>query len=382
MNKKKNLSRNPFRFGVVIDDDAFCNRKQEIAFLKNQIRNGYSTWLFSPRRYGKTSLVEKVFRETGSATCIFVDLYNIRSLDDFSRKYSEALAKNLFNWKDDIKKLTGKLAATFKNLSPGVSFDEFGNPSFNLHVNKIEQQADIETILEIPAKTRPQRGKRICIAFDEFQEIKRIDPFLLNWMRSSFQRHQQVSYIFLGSKQSMMEDIFASARSPFYEFAVKMNLSVIGYDELFQFIKEKFNTQGLNIHDETIHSILNISDCQPHYTQFFASMVFDLTEKGHDQQSEEFEELWLSKIIRSQADIFQDIYDQLTNTQRVVLQALANIQDEGIFSEDAREKYRLPVSSTLYEALKALQKKALIQKSDATYNFSNPVMKAWLLRLA
>ncbi len=381
MNKKKNQSQNPFQFGVVIDDDAFCNRKQEIAFLKNQIRNGYSTWLFSPRRYGKTSLVEKVFREMGSATCIFVDLYNIKSLDDFSRKYSEALAKNLFNWKDDIKKLTGKLATTFKNLSPGVSFDEFGNPSFSLHVNRIEQEADIETILEIPNRLRPQRGKRMCIAFDEFQEIKRIDPFLLNWMRSSFQRHQQVSYIFLGSKQSMMEDIFASARSPFYEFAVKMNLSVIGYDELFQFIKEKFSMKRLTIHEQTIHSILSRSDCQPHYTQFFASVVFDLIEKGHDQQAEGFEELWLSKIIRSQADIFQDIFDQLTNAQRVVLQALANIQEEGIFSEDAREKYRLPVSSTLNEALKALQKKALIHKSDATYSFSNPVMKVWLLRL-
>lgn len=381
MSKKISQTLNPFQFGVVIDDEAFCNRKQEIAFLKKQIRNGYSTWLFSPRRYGKTSLVEKVFREMDSATCIFVDLYNIRSLDDFSRKYSEALAKSLFNWKDDIKRLTGKLAAAFKNLSPGVSFNEFGNPSFSLHVHKIEQQADLETILEIPAKIRPQRGKRICIAFDEFQEIKRIDPFLLNWMRSSFQRHQQVSYIFLGSKQSMMEDIFTSARSPFYEFAVKMNLSVIGYDELFQFIKEKFNGKGLSILDQTIHSILDRSDCQPHYTQFFASVVFELVEKGHDQQSEAFEERWLDRIIRAQADIFQDIFDQLTNAQRVVLQALANIHNEGIYSEDAREKYRLPVSSTLNEALKALQKKALINKSDATYSFSNPVMKAWLQRL-
>lgn len=378
---KKDQPSNPFQFGVVIDDDAFCNRKQEIDFLKNQIKNGYSTWLFSPRRFGKTSLVEKVFRETDSATCIFVDLYNIKSLDDFSRKYSEVLAKNLFNWKGDIKKLTGKLATNFKNLSPGVSFDEFGNPGFTLHVNRIEQQADIETILEIPNKIQTQRGRCICIAFDEFQEITRIDSFLLNWMRSSFQRHQQVSYIFLGSKQSMMEDIFASARSPFYEFAVKMNLSVIGYDELFDFIKDKFEGYGLTIYDETIQSILEKSECQPHYTQFFASVVFDLIKRGNDQKSEGFEETWLKTVMHSQSDIFQDIYDQLTNAQRVVLQTLSKIEDGGIFSEAAREKYRLPASSTLSEALKALQKKALIYKSGERYSFSNPVLKEWLLRL-
>jgi len=83
----------------------------------------------------------------------------------------------------------------------------------------------------------------------------------------------------------------------------------------------------------------------------------------------------------SQADIFQDIYDQLTNAQRVVLHTLAKIKDEGIFSEGACEKYRLPASSTLNEALKALQKKALIYKADETYSFSNPVLREWLLTL-
>jgi AAA+ ATPase superfamily predicted ATPase len=372
---------NPFQFGVVIDDAAFCNRKNEIDFLKKQIQNGYSTWLYSPRRFGKTSLVEKVFRETKSATCIFIDLYNIKSVDDFSRKYSSILAQALFNWKDDIRKLTRKLADNFSNLSPGVSFDQFGNPGFVLNVNKIEQQADIETILEIPNKISNQRNQRICIAFDEFQEIKRIDPFLLNWMRSSFQRHQHIAYIFSGSKQSMMEDIFASTHSPFYEFAVRMNLSVISYDELFSFIKEKFDEHHLNIHDTTINKILEKSDCQPHYTQFFASVVFDLVTKGYDQDTEDFTDTWINKVMLSQIDIFQDIYDQLTNTQRSVLQALPKLKDAGIYSDEARNRYNLPVSSSLNEALKALQKKALIYKAGNEYKFSNPVFREWLIAL-
>ena len=380
MTKKQTL-QNPFQFGVVIGDDAFCNRKKEIRFLKDQIENGYSTWLFSPRRFGKTSLVEKVFRETNSATCLFVDLYNVKSLDDFSRKYSEILAKNLFRWKDDVKKLTSNLASGFKNLSPGISFDEFGNPDFTLRVNKIEQQSDIETILDLPNKIQGQRGKRICIAFDEFQEIKRIDPFLLNWMRSAFQRHQNISYIFLGSKQSMMGDIFVSVRSPFYEFATKMNLTVIDRDELALFIKEKFQEYALHITDHTVNDILEKSDCQPHYTQFFASVVFDLIKSGHNQTAEGFSSLWFNKVLNAQVDIFQDIYDQLTNTQRAVLEALAKITDEGIFSDEAREKFQLPVSSTVNDALKALQKKALIYKSSDRYNFSNPVFKEWLLKL-
>ena len=108
----KQQAKNPFQYGVVVDDSAFCNRKEEITYLKTQIKNGYSTWLFSPRRFGKTSLVDKVFREMVDTRCIYVDLYNIKSKDDFCKKYSKVIAEALFNWKDDIKKLTKKLSTT------------------------------------------------------------------------------------------------------------------------------------------------------------------------------------------------------------------------------------------------------------------------------
>jgi hypothetical protein len=180
----------------------------------------------------------------------------------------------------------------------------------------------------------------------------------------------------------MMDDIFASTHSPFYEFAVKMNLSVISYDELSGFIKEKFKDHNLMITQDTVNTILSKSDCQPHYTQFFASVVFDLMIKGIDQKDEDFTQTWLNKVMLSQVDIFQDIFDQLTNTQRTVLQALSTLNDLGIYSDEARSRYKLPVSSSVAEALKALMKKALIYKEGEEYKFTNPVLREWLLTLA
>ena len=381
MNDMTMQSINPFQYGVVIDDSAFCNRKEEIAYLKNQINNGYSTWLFSPRRFGKTSLVEKVFRELNDSIGIYLDLYNIKSKDDFCRKYSKVIAKALFNWKDDINRLTKSLSEAFKNLSPTVSFDEFGNPSFSLNIQKVEKQEDIETILEIPYRISMKTSKRVCIAFDEFQEIRRIDPFLLNWMRSSFQRHKNISYIFSGSKQSMMEDIFSSAQSPFYEFAAKMNLSNISRDELFTFINDNFTKHDLPIETHTVDKILEKSECHPHFTQYFASVVFDLVKAGIDQSTDNFQDLWMKKIIIPQSDVFQDIYDQLTNSQRAALQAAAKLDEPGIFAEETRNKFGLPVSSSLNEALKALQKKGLVYKVEEFYKITNPIFKEWLISL-
>lgn len=95
-------------------------------------------------------------------------------------------------------------------------------------------------------------------------------------MRSTFQQHQNVSYIFSGSHQSLMEKIFTSGRSPFYEFAVKMNINPIGKDDLAHFINEKFRQKGLKITKKNIEAILEKSEGHPHFTQYFASVVFNL----------------------------------------------------------------------------------------------------------
>ncbi|MEZ5072986.1 MAG: ATP-binding protein [Bacteroidales bacterium] len=372
---------NPFAYGVVVDDSGFCNRKAEIQFLKKQIRDGYSTWLFSPRRFGKTSLVEKVFRETEDAICVYFDLYNVQSVDDFVRRYAKVLSQKLFDWKEDLKTISKKMLDVFGSLSPGIQFDDFGNPNLQFNVRSVEKKAEVDTILEIPQRIAIQRGIRICIAFDEFQEIQRIDPFLLNWLRSTFQRQSEVSYIFLGSKESLMESIFLSTESPFYEFAAKMDLPVIPEKELADFIRTKFTNSSLPIEQETIAQILFKSKGQPHFTQYFASVVFDLIREGTDQREEGFQTMWMDLVLRPQSDVFQGIYDQLTNIQRSVLMALASLGGRGIYSEDVRKQFELPASSSIREALKALQKRSLIHGSGSWYAFSNPIFQEWVHRL-
>ncbi len=288
---------------------------------KQFITDGYSVWLYSPRRYGKSSLIHKVFNELTNIKLIYFDLYNVFSTDNFCRKYSKLLAK--------------------EKLQP------------------------------------------ICIAFDEFQEIERIDPFMINWMRSVFQTQENVSYIFLGSKQSLMRNIFSSVNSPFYEFAVKMDIKPISYNDLFEFIKSKFGQQKMPILDKNIDDILQVSECHPHFTQYFASVVFDMIRSGENQDVDNFKNMWLNKIIDSQSVIFQHIFDQLKNNQRRILSLIAIPDDRAeLFSEETRNKYQLPASSSINTILKALMKKDLIHKADNLYKVDNPVFKAWLRQIS
>lgn len=380
--KNMTLIVNPFKFGKIVHDNDFCNRTNEIKALKQYISDTYSVWLFSPRRYGKSSLIHKVFNEITDVKTIYIDLYNIQSVDDFCRKYSKVIAKELFDWKTEIKKLTTKLGKYFQNLHPGVSFDASGSPSFSLEKAVISEHTDVETILNIPEKIAKSKNIKICIAFDEFQEIDRIDPFIINWMRSAFQDHQNVSYIFLGSKQSLMKTIFADVNSPFYEFAIKMNIDPISVKDLSSFIQRKFKQCGLKIHKENVLSIIQKSNKHPHFTQYFASVVFNMIRNGEDQTSPDFESKWMEQIINSQTIIFQNIYDQLNSNQRKTLMAIANSgKNAEIYSSGLRKIYKLPASSTLTIALKALIKKDIISKSENSYMANNPVFKEWLIQI-
>ena len=374
--------KNPFKFGKIVTSSNFCNRKQEIKELKHYITDEYSVWLFSPRRYGKSSLIYKVFKELDNNKLIYFDLYNVISTDDFCRKYSKLLANELFDWKDEIKVLTKKMTKYFRNLYPKISFDETGTPSFSLEIKQIEDMVDIERILKIPGLIAIEKQQPICIAFDEFQEIERINPFMINWMRSVFQTQENVSYIFLGSKQSLMKKIFTSVNSPFYEFAVKMDIKPISYNDLFKFIKSKFIQLKMPISEKNIDDILQVSECHPHFTQYFASVVFDIIRSGENQDVDNFKDLWLDKIINSQSVIFQNIFDQLNNNQRRILSVLA-IQDDRaeLFSEQTRNKFQLPATSSINTILKALVKKNLIYKVDNYYKINNPVLKVWLRQI-
>ena len=373
---------NPFKYGKVVEEEAFCNRKKEIARLKSYLYSSHTVWLYSPRRYAKTSLIKRVFHEMEDVKTIYVDLYNVKSIDEFCKRYAKLIADELFDWKMNTKRLSEKFMHSFKGLKPSVLFDENGNPSFSLQAERIEKQTDVETILEVPNVISKRNKLKLCVAFDEFQEIKRIDPFLINWMRSAFQFHENIAYVFLGSKQSLMESIFSSYNSPFYEFGVKMEIDPIGKSEMANFIVERFKSREINIEQGVVDKILEISGGHPHYTQFFASEIFYLICAGNDQGNAFFNDIWLSKIINGQSDIFENIYDQLSNLQRIVLHTLAikNVEEE-LYSSVTRDKFGLPVSSSLNTVLNSLIKKDIISKNGSQYNIVNPVFKQWLKTL-
>jgi AAA+ ATPase superfamily predicted ATPase len=100
--------KNPFVYGETVTGVYFCNRIQEIRELVNDIQNGTNVIIFSPRRYGKTSLINQVLEIARQKDIIsfYVDLYPAVNKQKFIEIYAQAISSGL----------TGKTSSIVKKL--------------------------------------------------------------------------------------------------------------------------------------------------------------------------------------------------------------------------------------------------------------------------
>ena len=83
----------PFIFGKIATDDNFTDREQETAHLVANFKSLINTILISPRRWGKSSLVNKAaelaLKSDSRLKICLVDLFNVKSEEHFYQGRTE-----------------------------------------------------------------------------------------------------------------------------------------------------------------------------------------------------------------------------------------------------------------------------------------------------
>ncbi|WP_297889901.1 ATP-binding protein, partial [Sulfurihydrogenibium sp.] len=208
--------KNPFYYGGVVGKENFCNRKEEINQLKSDIKNGLNVLLYAPRRFGKTSLVLRTVEELGkkeNLNFVFVDLLGISNIEEFINEYFNAIVKS---FETSIEK-TINFLKNILNFKPTVKIllDQSGSYKLQIEFTKSQLNQTLEEVLNLPLKYA-NKGKKICVIFDEFQEIQTIG--VENKLRTIIQHHSnKISYIFMGSKKSVLTKMFSDKTKAFYK---------------------------------------------------------------------------------------------------------------------------------------------------------------------
>ena len=376
-------ARNPFRYGALALDEAFTDREDELAELTADVRNGQDVVVFAPRRYGKSSLIWRASQSLIAEGVLVghVDLMTTptkgRLAEKLARTIHEDIASPLYRARERLRIFRGLRIAPVITVSP-----DDGSPSFSFDVAHRPEDVDatLERLLQLPGMLAAERGRRVAIVLDEFQEIVEIDRSLPKLMRSVFQEQPEVAHVYLGSKRHMMERIFNDENEPFWRSARQMELGVIDPPRFESYVTTSFERTGKRIRLETVQAILATTGGHPYATQELCYFVWEETRPRRAAAEAELEQA-LGDVLRAEHAHFELIWDQASKAQRLVLQALA-AQPGRPLSGDYRRRHKLPGTSTVQRALQALTRAELVSRSDGEHRIAEPFLADWLRRQA
>lgn len=372
--------RNPFYYGEAAAGEYFTNRKEEIKALYSDLGRGQNVILFSPRRYGKTSLIKKVIsilKEKG-IFIVYVDLYAATSKKKFIEIFSRAITNAI---EADISKIVALIKDLLPRMIPKIIVKPEGLPELEFEFKGTAKNITLilEELYEAVPKYIKKRNKRAVIVFDEFQEILNFeDEEIERTMRSHTQSHHNISYVFMGSKKHMIIKLFDDPNRPFYKSGRIFPLNKIKKEDFLIFIAERFKNAKIKIEEEVILKILEITQCHPYYTQLFCSVLWERC-IGMGMIKEEDLSLAQDEAISRSAAIYIEVFDNLTGPQKRLLEALAKENTINIYSREFILENELGAASSVQRSLKALVKKGIIEKENGSYIFSDIFFEKWIV---
>jgi hypothetical protein len=369
--------RNPFTLGIVQKEDV-CNRDKEMKDLLRHARNGDNVVLFSPRRYGKSSLITQLFGvlEKEGFLTVYVDLFPIASEQDFISRFSNGVFKGIGRGADP-RTFGEKVGNLFKKLIPSIDVKPDG---YSISV-KFDRTDDTGILLDDLMEgifTYVKRKKlKACIALDEFQEItelpesKKIEGIL----RSHIQFHKEIAYFYVGSRRRILNDMFLNKSRAFYKSAFSYLLREIPRTDFVSYIEERFRNTGKICPSEIAGRINDVVRGYPYYVQKLAGIVWEMTLKKCHL---DFVRDGYQILLNMETTDFEGIWSGLTLIQKSLLKAIAAESTPSPYAREFLERHRLSIGGT-QRAMKVLFSRDLVEKDSANrYRLTDPIMAAWL----
>ncbi|MEA3554247.1 MAG: ATP-binding protein [Campylobacterota bacterium] len=365
---------NPFQYQTFCIGETFCSREKEILLLKQYISTGKNVLLYSKRRFGKSSLIKELFENRinkDEYLTIYIDIFDIIQSIDFANITYKAIASSL---PSDFKSIMKQLKSMFSKVNFSTTLKNNGELEFKPSISSFdfdELMADIfNGLLEYSTKN----NKKLVVVFDEFQQIalikeKKIDAII----RKYIQEHQNISYIFTGSKRHILTHLFSKYDAPLYEMANHMQLDPIDINVFYEFVNQKLNNR---LPFELFEYIYNLCDGESKLIQEFGYHMFF---KQDDIMTDEIIEDIYNFILDEKTGHFKMILDRLTIPQKIALKSVTINDGKHLFKKENLFKLQTTKAS-LNSAIKFLYKDELIDKEDEKYFISNKSFELWCKR--
>ena len=369
--------KTPFVYGKIATGNYFTDRENEIKLLKQNFTHGINTILISPRRWGKSSLVKRAADELmhteKDIRIIHIDMFNIRSEEEFYKSVSENILQSVSGKIDDIIANTKEF---MKQWVPKITFSPDDQQEFSFGLNWQDVKRQPNEILDLAEHIATEKGLKIVLCIDEFQNISYFDDPLAfqKKLRSHWQKHQNASYCLYGSKRHMLLNVFTSPSMPFYKFGSLMFLDKIPTEYWKDFIQKQFKATGKTITKKQSSQIALMADNHPYYVQQLAQLCWLRTDK---EITDSIINEALESLVMQLSLLFLNLTESLRTTQVNFLHAVLS----GVKKFSATttlSNYQLGTSANVNRIKKALIGKEIIDDQGGRIEILDPVYAIWL----
>lgn len=371
--------KSPFQYGTLVDKENFVNRVEERKQLKELLGSGINVMLISPRRWGKSSLVkvamDELMHEDKQVRVCYIDAFSIKTESEFYRTFAREVIACAAS---TLEKRLEDVGHFLKAVSPSITLKSTPADTMSFDLKFKLEERDVMEILELPEKIAIAKSIRVIVCIDEFQQLAQLPGYrdLEGKMRSVWQKQQQVSYCFYGSKRHMMLDIFNNSSNPFYRFGQVLFLQKIKKEEWVPFIVNAFKRTNKEISKEQAEQLCDIVKCHSWYLQQLCYFVWSGTS---DKVTDEIIEMRTRQLIDTNMPMFMNDTENLTAAQTAMLRAVAN-GEYRFNSIPVVRKYELGSAQTITRNKRMLTERDFIEKEGELYVFSDPVFELWFKR--
>ena len=373
---KKKLP-NPFLYQGYESPDYFCDRVKETEALASHLRNGRNVTLISPRRIGKTGLIQNTFyrirEQDREAICLYIDIFPTKSQAEMVRMLGNAVVNEVMSKKKALKK---KALDYFSAWKPVLSMDPLtGFPTLSLNIEPKQSEITLKGIFDYLVSL----DKDVFIAIDEFQQVAEYpETGTEALLRSHIQFAQNVHFVFSGSKQHLMAEMFGSPQRPFYQSTETMGLLPLDENIYYEFAN-RFFTQKKGILDRQVfHDLYARFDG---YTWYIQSVLNRLYEENRKVTTSSQLLNAIRLVMLGKATQYENIVQFLTDNQFSLLKAIAKERKVGQpTAQEFLQKHSLSSASSVQSALETLVNKELVYPLPDGYIIYDRFFDLWLQR--
>lgn len=375
--RKQKEPDNPFVYKGYEGPSYFCDRERETEQMVGALRNGRNLTVISPRKIGKTGLIKHVFhriKETNKdAICIYIDIFATQNLYDFVQVFGATIIEEAVKRE---KSLMVKAFDTFKAWRPVLSYDSLtGLPTVSVSIEPSREEHTLKSIFDHIEKLK----KDVYVAIDEFQQIANYPEKGVEALLRSHIQFSHAGFIFSGSRQHLMAEMFNSPKRPFFQSTEFVNLQPLSETTYYEFSRHFFEKRKGNLSEEVFHDVYQRFSGHTWYVQFVMNRLYETTKRADSIEQSNHVILSVVDTLAPQYEIMMTL---LTTNQVNLLKAIA--KEHKIAKPQSFEfvnKHNLSSPSSVKTALDVLVDKELVYPEKDGYVVYDRFLAIWLQRL-